>query len=70
MKAADQEGNLEHAKKYQVIDINTVASKLATKATPQQKMDFLSGEYPSLYVYILEYLKMPEREIRLYKEKC
>ena len=66
----DQKGNLERQKRYQIIDINTVASKLATKTTPKQKMEFLSEEYPSLYVYILEYLKMPDQAIKLYMEKC
>ena len=55
MKEADEEGLLDHAKKYQAIDLNTVENELANKATRKLKMIFLAEEYPGLFVYMLRY---------------
>ena len=83
MKQADEVGQLEHARKHQVIDLSTVQSKLEifvhkektvegkrVKLTPfKQKMGYLSEEYPSLFIFILEFFDMTDR-IEEYMTKC
>ena len=61
LRDADEDGQLERAKKHQLIDISTIEEKLDNIASKQLKMDFLSKEYPSLFVFILEHLNMSDR---------
>ena len=71
LKKADEAGQLKHAGKYQVIDLNIVESKLE-KIGPlplSQKMDILGNEYPSLFIFILESFDKTER-IEQYMKKC
>ena len=46
-----------------------VDGEMVDQTPTQQKMDFLSEEYPSLYIFILEYCNMTER-IEEYMNKC
>ena len=46
LKRADEAGKLEHARKYQVIDLGTVESKLETFAANEEKM--VEGKLVSL----------------------
>ena len=55
---ADEADQLEHAKKHQVVDMRTIQEKLESQETQELKMNFLSEEYPSLFVFILEYFNM------------
>ena len=61
LRDADEDGQLERAKKHQLIDISTIEEKLDNIASKKLKMDFLSKEYPSLFVFILEHLNMSDR---------
>ena len=56
LRNADTAGQLEHAKKWQVIDLNTVESELKSKPDLKQEMAHLSSHYPSLCIHILRYL--------------
>ena len=58
LKAADEAGQLKRARMYQLINMDTVKEKLDAIATRLLKMDLLSREYPSLFVFILEYFDM------------
>ena len=49
--------------------MSIVCQKLATRVTPQKKMDFLGEEYPSLHIFILEHLKMHSK-IEQYMAMC
>ena len=53
---ANQNGNLEHAKKWQVVDIHTLCLELGTKTNEKGRMNFLDEAYPGLYVQILTHL--------------
>ena len=68
-KKADQNGQLEHAKEWQVIDLEKVEKELEESVSPRQKMEYLSEAYPSLFIFVLEHLKMPEL-IELYMQRC
>ena len=54
LKQADEAGQLQTAKKYQLIDMSIIKKKLNSTASKQLKMEFLANEYPSLFVFILE----------------
>ena len=84
LREADEAGQLENAKKYQVIDLSTVESELEKFAWYEEKivegeqinltnikkkMDFLSEEYPSLFIFILEFFDMTDK-IEQYMNKC
>ena len=84
LKQADEAGQLEHARRYQVIDISKVESKLESFIsnekrevegnqvilTPfQQKLDYLSKEYPRLFILILQFFDMTDR-IDQYMTEC
>ena len=69
LKEANEAGLLDHAKKYQAIDLNTVEKELANKATRKLKMIFLAEEYPSLFVYMLG-LYGKKDKIQKYMAKC
>ena len=69
LKVADMAGQLEHARKWQVIDISLVEKSLENLTSLEQKMDYLSEAYPSLYILILKHFKMPER-IESFMAKC
>ena len=84
LRRADKAGQLQDARKYQVIDLYTVESKLENFAskeekivegnkvmhTPlQQKMNYLSEEYPRLFINILEFFDMTDR-IEQYMTMC
>ena len=49
--------------------MSIVESKLETFKSSKQIMDYLSQAYPSLYLYILEHLKMTD-EIEQYMAMC
>ena len=49
--------------------MNEVATELETKLDHHEKMDYLSGAYPSLYYFILEHFKMTAR-IEEYMAQC
>ena len=55
---ADEAGQLEHTKKHQVVDMRTIQEKLESQESQELKMNFLSEEYPSLFVFILEHFNM------------
>ena len=69
LKTADEAGQLEHARRYHEIDMSIVCQKLATRDSPQKKLDFLGEEYPSLHVFILEHFKL-HGKIEQYMAKC
>ena len=84
LKEADEAGQLENARKHQVIDLSTVEGKLenfieneerivdgkSVNFTPfQRKMDYLSEAYPRLYLLILDHFDMTDR-IEQYMAKC
>ena len=84
LKKADKAGQLEHAKKYQLIDLNTLESKLenftsngeeivegkSVSLTPfQQKIDYMSKAYPRLFIFILDQFGMKDR-IEKFLAKC
>ena len=58
LKAADEAGKLEHCKKWQILDLKKIEQQLETLPTPRLKGNFIGLEYPSLYIYLLEHLKM------------
>ena len=61
LKDAEKSGHLDRAKKYQLIDMRIVEAKLRTSMLLKEKMSLLSKEYPSLFVFILELLNMPDK---------
>ena len=69
LEDADVASQLEHAKTFQMINIDNVNEKLNNLESQMQKMKFLSEEYPSLFVFVLEYLNLTDR-IMQYMAKC
>ena len=61
LKEEDESGNLEHARKWQVIDFSTIRAELETQMDKKQRINFLSKHYPSLYIHILRYLNLKDR---------
>ena len=55
LKEADEAGRLDLAKKRQFIDFDIIEKKLKSRSGQGKKMTFLSEEYPSLYLHILEH---------------
>ena len=60
---------MEHAKRWQVIYLDEVSSKLKILSNQHERMSYLSVHYPSLYVFILDRLGMKD-EIEKYMVIC
>ena len=67
--AADKAGVLEHAKRWQEIDMSSVYADLETQLNKQYKMAHLSHHYPSLYIYILRFFNRQDL-VDEYMEEC
>ena len=61
LKQADEAGLLDHAKKWQWIDISEVQNRFTLMSNKEDRMNYLSEEYPSLYVLILELLGQQDK---------
>ena len=61
LKQADEAGQLEHAGEWQIIDMSKVEMQLSNFQAQKQSMDYLSRAYPSLFLFILDHLKMTDR---------
>ena len=59
LKAADLRGDLENAREWQEIDLESLEKELIVLNRPQ-KMRCLSQYYPSLYRFLLEHFKQTQ----------
>ena len=55
LEQADKEGDLDHVKEWQVIDLNLIKGELEEKENTSEKMQVLKQNYPGLYVYMLKF---------------
>ena len=58
LKEADEAGQLENARKWQLIDLSIVETKLENFHSSKEMMDYLGEAYPSLFLFILEHFNM------------
>ena len=60
---------LENLMRYQHIELRQVFDLLYTKKSIVDKKDFLKGNYPSLYLYVMNKNKM-HLELQKYRDTC
>jgi len=69
LKDEDKASKLEHARKWQIIDLDNLKVELQDLTPLKIKMYYLSERYPSLFVHILEHFGMTDK-IAEYMDKC
>ena len=68
LKEADASDLLEHAKKWQQIDLDQIEEEIDTLKSVETKMVYLSQYYPGIYIFLNRYLN--QGALKRYSIQC
>ena len=69
LKEAEASGDLQMVTRYQHAEYRTVMGALKKIGDSEKRIEFLSQEYPGLYLYVMKERGM-HKEVNDYMEKC